>query len=39
VNKLSQELFRIQAEFCKGMANPKRIMILHLLREGEKTVH
>jgi ArsR family transcriptional regulator len=26
------------AEFCKGQANPKRLKILHLLAEGEKTV-
>ena len=36
--KIDLELFRVQAEFCKGMAHPKRILILHLLKEGEKTV-
>jgi len=36
---INEELIRIQAEFCKGMAHPKRILILHLLKEGEKTVN
>jgi len=26
------------AEFCKGQAHPKRLMILHLLMNGEKSV-
>ena len=33
-----EELFRLQAEFCKGMAHPKRIHILRTLKDGEKTV-
>ena len=33
------EIFKIQAEFCKGMAHPKRILILHLLKDGEKNVN
>jgi len=36
---ISHELFKMQAEFCKGLAHPKRIMILHVLKEGEKTVN
>ncbi len=28
----------MQAEFCKGMAHPKRIQILRTLKGGEKTV-
>lgn len=32
------ELYRLQAEFCKGMAHPKRILILNLLKGGERTV-
>jgi DNA-binding transcriptional ArsR family regulator len=28
----------MQAEFCKGMAHPKRIRILRELRGGEKSV-
>ena len=33
-----EELYRLQAEFCKGMAHPKRIHILRTLKNGEKTV-
>ena len=31
-------LLRLQAEICKTLADPKRLMILHELREGEKAV-
>lgn len=34
-----EELYRLQAEFCKGMAHPKRIQILRMLKGGEKTVN
>ena len=37
--KAEEELFKLQAEFCKGMAHPKRIMILNVLKEGEKSVN
>ncbi len=33
-----EELYRLQAEFCKGMAHPKRIQILGVLKGGERTV-
>lgn len=33
-----EELTRLQAEFCKGMAHPKRIQILRALKSGEKSV-
>ena len=33
-----EELSRLQAEFCKGMAHPKRIQIIRALEGGEKTV-
>jgi DNA-binding transcriptional ArsR family regulator len=32
------ELFRLQAEICKTLADPNRLMILHMLRDGEKSV-
>jgi DNA-binding transcriptional ArsR family regulator len=32
------ELFRLQAEVCKTMADVKRLMIIHELRDGEKPV-
>jgi DNA-binding transcriptional ArsR family regulator len=35
-NKL--QLFRMQADICKTMADPKRLMIVHELREGELPV-
>ena len=34
----NKELFKIHAEFCKFMANPKRIEILFLLGEKELCV-
>lgn len=37
--KAEEELYRLQAEFCKGMAHPKRIHILRTLKNGEKTVN
>ncbi len=37
--KAEEELYRLQAEFCKGMAHPKRIHILRTLKSGEKTVN
>lgn len=36
--KAEEELYRLQAEFCKGMAHPKRIHLLKTLKDGEKTV-
>lgn len=34
----SDELFERHAEFCKVFSNPKRLRILHLLKDGERTV-
>lgn len=34
----SIEVFQLQAEFCKCLADAKRLMILHELRDGEKSV-
>lgn len=33
-----KELFRLQADVCKTMANPVRMEIIYALKEGEKTV-
>jgi DNA-binding transcriptional ArsR family regulator len=33
-----EELTVLQAEFCKGMAHPKRIQILRALKDGPKSV-
>lgn len=32
------ELFRMQAEICKTLSDANRLMLLHELREGEKSV-
>ena len=32
------EIFQLQAELCKSLADAKRIMVVHELREGEKSV-
>jgi ArsR family transcriptional regulator len=32
------EIFYLQAELCKCLADPKRLMIIHELREGERSV-
>lgn len=32
------EIFRVHAEFCKTIANPKRLIIIRTLGSGEKTV-
>ena len=34
-----EELSRLQADFCKGMAHPTRIRILKILEAGERTVN
>lgn len=33
------EICKLQAEFCKGMAHPKRVQILNILKEGERSVN
>ncbi len=32
------EMFRLQADICKTLADPNRLMLLHGLRDGEKSV-
>lgn len=32
------DVFEMQADICKTLANPTRLRILHVLREGEKSV-
>jgi ArsR family transcriptional regulator len=34
---MNKELFKLQAEICKTMANPKRLHIIYVLKEGEKS--
>jgi ArsR family transcriptional regulator len=38
VDEMQLQLFKHQAEICKTMADVKRLMILHELREGEMSV-
>ena len=33
-----QEIYKLHADFCKFMGNPKRIEIIFMLGEGEKCV-
>lgn len=34
----TENIFELQAELCKTIANPKRLEILNALRDGEKRV-
>ena len=36
--KIETDVFKMQADICKTLANPTRLRILHVLREGEKSV-
>ncbi len=36
--KTSEQILRRQSEICKILSNPHRMLMLHELREGEKTV-
>lgn len=36
--KRSKTIFEMQAEVCKTIASPKRLEIIHALKNGEKTV-
>ena len=38
-NEIRHEVFQLQAEFCKSLADAKRLMIIHELRDGEKSVN
>ncbi len=33
--KTQQQMYRLHAEYCKALANPRRLEILDLLRSGE----
>ncbi len=33
-----QQFYKLHAELCKTLANPTRLQILNLLRDGEKSV-
>ena len=38
IDESQMQIYRMQAEICKTLADPKRLMILHQLRDGEKSV-
>ena len=38
LNETHFQIFKMQAEICKTLADPKRLMIVHVLREGELSV-
>ncbi|MCS4541106.1 MAG: metalloregulator ArsR/SmtB family transcription factor [Euryarchaeota archaeon] len=38
VSELNKKIFELHAEICQILANPKRLEILDILRDGEKTV-
>ena len=38
MNEKHLQIFKMQAEICKTLADPKRLMIVHELREGELSV-
>lgn len=33
------QIFRMQADLCKSLADPKRLMIIHILRDNERSVN
>lgn len=33
-----KKLWELQADICQTLANPKRLQILHLLKDGERSV-
>lgn len=35
---ISEEIFRMHAQVCKSLADPKRLRIINVLRDGEMTV-
>jgi len=38
IDESQMEVFRLQAEICKTLADVKRLMIIHEIRDGEKSV-
>jgi len=38
IEESKAQLFKHQADICKTLADPKRLMILHELRDGEMSV-
>lgn len=38
MSTVHQELYQLHASVCKGLADPKRLLILNALRDGETSV-
>lgn len=38
MSAIHDELIRLHASVCKGLADPKRLLIINALRDGERTV-
>lgn len=38
MSTMHQELYQLHASVCKGLADPKRLLILNALRDGERSV-
>jgi len=38
MDESTKHLFKLQSEICKTLADPKRLMILHELRDSERSV-
>ncbi len=38
MTSVRNELFRLHASICKGLADPKRLLIINALRNGERSV-
>jgi ArsR family transcriptional regulator len=38
MSTIRSELYRLHASVCKGLADPKRLLIINALRDGERSV-
>ncbi|MBT8198067.1 MAG: metalloregulator ArsR/SmtB family transcription factor [Acidimicrobiia bacterium] len=38
MSSVRNELYQLHASVCKGLADPKRLLILNTLRDGERSV-
>lgn len=38
MSSIRNELYQLHASVCKGLADPKRLLIINALRDGEKSV-
>lgn len=38
MSNIRTELYRLHASVCKGLADPKRLLIINALRHGERSV-